>query len=120
MPPGSPPHHLITPSLFQLCPISWAPDAPLTLIWPCPGWLAGQVFGALPGAGQRSRTWLLSVPGRERPAAGAGWAWAAAIWVMGAPSKAPAELKAPPFSPPLSLMSQNPGGKALLLYRRGD
>lgn len=41
----------------------------------------------------------------------------AAIWVMGAPFKAPAELKAPPFSPPLSLRSQNPGGKALPLYR---
>lgn len=26
----------------------------------------------------------------------------AAIWVMGAPSKAPAELKAPPFSPLLA------------------
>lgn len=78
MPPGSPPYHLVaTPhSFFQLCSTSRAPDAPLTLIWPCPGLLDGQVFGARPDEGQRLGNSLLSVQAEQGLLLGGnGWAW---------------------------------------------
>lgn len=96
------------PSLFQLRSTFRAPDAPLALIWPWPR-LAGQVFRALPEAGQAPGSRLLSVRGRAQPAAGGRLGVvAAAIWAMGAPSKALEEHKAPPFSPLLRTRKEGP------------
>lgn len=104
MPPGSTPYHLVTTphhrasSSCALPPGFQMPHSPLSgLDLAC--WLAR----CLVRFQTQGSDWLLSVPDRARPVAG-GWLGlvGAAIWVMGIPSKAPAELR-PLHSPLFSL-----------------